>query len=167
VNEGLLDPFRHNAWATRELLRTCRDLSPEQLDATATGTFGTIRETLAHVVRAERFYRSLLDAAPEWGRPDGATPLDVLEERAGDMAAFWESFLSRPIDTERVVVDENETETTRVAAGVLIAQVLNHGNEHRGHVCTILTTLGIPPPELDGWAYGEAVGRATVEPSSP
>ncbi len=162
MNDGLLDPFRHNAWATRELLRFCGTLSPEQLDATTPGAYGSIRETLAHIVRAERLYRSLLDAEPEWERPDGSTGLDVLEDRAEDMAAFWETFLARPLDTERVLENADEQETTRVAAGVLVAQVLNHGNEHRDQICTILTTLGVQPPTLDGWTYGEATGRVTV-----
>jgi hypothetical protein len=26
-------------------------------------------------------------------------------------------------------------------------------------VCTALSTLGIEPPEIDVWAYGDAIGR--------
>jgi hypothetical protein len=32
-------------------------------------------------------------------------------------------------------------------------------------VCTILTTLGIEPPELDVWAYAYATGRVWTDPA--
>jgi uncharacterized damage-inducible protein DinB len=43
--------------------------------------------------------------------------------------------------------------------GLRLAQVVHHGSDHRSQVCTALTSLGITPPEIDLWAYGEAVGR--------
>ena len=56
MNDGLVDAFRHNAWATREVLRACRGLTPDQLDAAVTGTYGSIIATLRHIVRAEAAY---------------------------------------------------------------------------------------------------------------
>ncbi len=41
MNEALIDPFRHGAWATRELIRICRGLPPEHLEATARGRPGS------------------------------------------------------------------------------------------------------------------------------
>jgi uncharacterized damage-inducible protein DinB len=38
------------------------------------------------------------------------------------------------------------------------AQV-NHGTEHRSQVATILTQLGVEPPEMDGWTYFLASGH--------
>jgi uncharacterized damage-inducible protein DinB len=37
--------------------------------------------------------------------------------------------------------------------------MFNHGTEHRSQVATILTTLGIEPPELSGWEWGLASDR--------
>jgi uncharacterized damage-inducible protein DinB len=37
--------------------------------------------------------------------------------------------------------------------------MFNHGTEHRSQVATILTTLGIEPPELSGWEWGLAAGK--------
>src|SRR5215213_6082096 len=48
--------FAHNAWANLKLLDFCERLSDEQLDATAIGCFGTIRDTLQHIVGAEVSY---------------------------------------------------------------------------------------------------------------
>src|SRR3954463_1038076 len=48
--------FRHNTWANLKLLDFCEGLSDEQLDTRATGTYGSIRDTLHHIVGAEVSY---------------------------------------------------------------------------------------------------------------
>src|SRR4051812_12084581 len=48
--------FRHNAWASLKLLDFCASLSDEQLDSTAVGTYGSIRDTLVHLTYAEVSY---------------------------------------------------------------------------------------------------------------
>ena len=41
----------HNTRANLRLLDFCARLSDEQLDASAPGTFGRVRDTLVHIVR--------------------------------------------------------------------------------------------------------------------
>src|SRR5215212_1472829 len=48
--------FQHNTWANLKLLDFCEALSEEQLDAAAPGTYGSIRDTLHHLVGAEVSY---------------------------------------------------------------------------------------------------------------
>jgi uncharacterized damage-inducible protein DinB len=48
--------------------------------------------------------------------------------------------------------------------GIRLAQVVHHGTDHRSQICTALTTLGIEPPLIDVWDYGEAVGRTNEVP---
>src|SRR5262245_18451424 len=48
--------FGHNVWANLKLLDFCEHLSDAQLDATAIGCFGSIRDTLQHIVGAEVSY---------------------------------------------------------------------------------------------------------------
>lgn len=43
-----------------------------------------------------------------------------------------------------------------VQSSIPIVQALHHGTLHRGQVCAILTGLGIEPPDLQVWTYGEA-----------
>lgn len=159
VNEALLDPFGHNAWATRELLQVCRSLSDEQLEAATPGTYGGIRATFHHLIESEAYYLGLLSGShPDWYTEDEEPPpsMEELERRAAEMAQRWEAFLAgAPIDPANPIVYEDWSSD----AGVLIAQVLNHGNEHRAQIFTVLATLGVEHPELDGWSYGEATGR--------
>jgi uncharacterized damage-inducible protein DinB len=171
VSEGLLDPLRHNAWATRQLISFCRDLSPEQLQATSAGTYGSIIATLQHVIGAEGRYRSRLTGArPDWPRePEETEDLEELGTMAHQMARFWEEFAASDFDPDGVVswVSPVSGAYTEVPAGVLVAQTLNHGNEHRSQISTILTTIGVEPPHLDGWSYALATGRfrETAPPS--
>jgi uncharacterized damage-inducible protein DinB len=167
----LSDPLGHNSWATRQVLDFCRRLRPEQLQATVTGTYGTILSTLQHIIEAEAGYRFRLSGdEPAWRkRVKDTADLTALAEMVDDMAAFWNRFIDADFDPDRSMrysIDRSgngrrEIEEVDVKAGVLVAQVLNHGNEHRAQIFTILTTIGIEPPELDGWLYGEAVGRGS------
>ena len=52
--------------------------------------------------------------------------------------------------------------------GLRLAQVIQHGTDHRSQVCTALTNLGVTPPEIDVWSFGEATGRMwEVPPPAP
>ncbi|GIV95653.1 MAG: hypothetical protein KatS3mg057_0310 [Herpetosiphonaceae bacterium] len=44
------------------------------------------------------------------------------------------------------------------SADVLLIQAINHATEHRTHIATILSQLGIEPPDMSGWMYGIATG---------
>jgi uncharacterized damage-inducible protein DinB len=36
-----------------------------------------------------------------------------------------------------------------------MVQVINHATEHREQITSMLSALGVTPPNLDGWSYGE------------
>jgi hypothetical protein len=77
VNGALLEAFRHNSWATRQLLAFCRDLSEEQLAASATGTYGSIPATFNHLVFSDGRYLLRLagGAPPGWIVPTTPTSM--------------------------------------------------------------------------------------------
>ena len=159
VNGALLEAFRHNSWATGQLLAFCRDLSEEQLAASGTGTYGSIRATFNHLVLSDgRYLRRLAGGGPAWvDRPDDDADLEELAAWAEEAGQLWERLLSEPVDAERVVVvDDGAVE---VRAGVIVAQALHHGNAHREQICATLTSLGIEPPDIQPWEYAWATGR--------
>jgi len=51
------------------------------------------------------------------------------------------------------VHEEEDGNTLDYQARALFIQVINHGVEHRTNVTTILSGLGLPAPEVDGWGY--------------
>lgn len=161
MTHALYDPARHNAWATAHILEFCRGLDEHALNATVPGTYGTIIATLRHIIYCERhFLDRLLGREPTDLWQLGAIGLDVLMEHAARLATDWEIFLAGDVDSELPLPPDEGT--VPIPAGVVIAVVLYHGNEHRGQICTILSTLGHEPPDLTPWAYAIASGRLPV-----
>lgn len=158
MNEALREAFRHNAWATRFLLESCRELSEEQLTTPTTGTYGGIRDTFSHMIRADAAYlRRLSGQEFAWIDGDDTADLDQFRSWVEESEQRWDEFLSQPVDAERVLqVDDGAYE---VRAGVIVAQALHHGNHHREQICAILTSLGIEPPDVQAWEYAWKTGR--------
>ena len=66
----LVEIYRHNLWANLILLDVCAGLSEEQLDLSAPGTYGRVREPLLHLAVGEgRHVSRLPDGLPP--TPDG------------------------------------------------------------------------------------------------
>jgi uncharacterized damage-inducible protein DinB len=165
MNDGLIDAFRHNAWATRKMLARCCELTVAQLDATVTGGYGSVIATLWHIVASEASYCFRLSGQhPAWDRTTEEPPgLDELTRRAEEMAARWEAFLLVPFDAERLLVYNWEDGTQRdVPAGIVLAQAIHHGTDHRSQINTILTAIGIAPLELGVWEFAEETNRAKL-----
>lgn len=160
MDELLREAFRHNTWANQRLIAFCRDLTPDQLNAKTQGTYGNILETLNHIVASDAGYlpRKRVER-PEWAGDDqNIKGLDVLQARVDEAARLWESYLADPLDAkDPLLLDEGAYEAQ---ASVPTVQALHHGNVHREQVCAILTSLGVQPPDLQAWAWGEATGRA-------
>lgn len=158
MSDALLEAFRHNSWATKELLAFCSGLSSEQLETSAAGSYGSILATFNHVVSGEAGYLSrFLDEPIPW-RGEEDADLPTLQERNDELTRGWERVLAQPVDADRLfLLDEGAYEAR---ASVIIVQALHHANVHREQICMILTGLGLQPPELGSWEHGEATGRA-------
>lgn len=164
MGHALHDLSRHNAWATARLLEFCQALDDATLDQTVPGTYGTILQTLRHIIASEGSYlwRLTRESAIRGWSPADPIGLDELRERAALLARTWEQFLAREVDTERLgEARGDDGEVFAVRAGVFITQAFHHANEHRAHVCTILGATGHEPPDLSGWEYAITRGRST------
>jgi len=166
MGHGLHDLARHNAWATAQVLDFCQGLDEPTLNTTTPGTYGTIIETLRHVINSEASYLFRLTGAWSeypWLR-DEAVGLDVLAERAAVLEAVWEQYLAGEVNIDRMGEARGDNdEVYAVPAGVFITQALHHGNEHRAHICTILGALGHEPPDVSAWGYAFTGGRSTLK----
>jgi len=147
--------YEHNNWANQQIIQACATLSDEQLDAEPrSATKGTIRSTLVHLVSSQRGYLALL-TMPVEERPEGPVAFAELQESArlsGDgLLALARGEASKPLATRLQTRDGYF-----VDPWVIMVQVINHASEHREQVNSMLSALGITPPDLDGWSFGEA-----------
>jgi len=146
--------FSHNLWANGHLLELCAALNDEQLDATISGSFGSIRSTLLHIVDAERSYLSRLATGQPLRRPkDEPAPsmaemLTLVRQSGQGLIEIAPSV--QPTDHVEVNWDE---QPFQVPCPIILTQAINHATEHRAQIMAILTQIGIQPPDLDGWSY--------------
>ena len=120
-NDALRLAVRHSCWANLELIAFCATLPAEQLAWTVPGSFGTIQQTLQHIVGAEQGYLfALTGALPPRGlfTPDALAGLDELTERERSVLERCERLLAGAFDAARVTSRPNRPSAT---AGVVIS----------------------------------------------
>jgi uncharacterized damage-inducible protein DinB len=157
--------FEHNKWASLKLLDYCEGLSAEQLESTAVGCYGTIRDTLSHIVRSEVTYVE---------RVNGKVP--GVQFRKGEFAGFaslkeaarWASDemleLAVSCGRDTLVRESNSKVAVDYTLSSLVVQAITHSTEHRTQIASIITQLGMEPPDMSVWMYMEETGefRETV-----
>ncbi len=147
--------FEHNNWANQKIIEACSALSDEQLDAEPHSvTKGTIRRTLVHLVSSQYSYLRTLTLPLEERQETSTVDFRDLQELARSsgesllaLARGERSPFSSPLKTR---------DGYHAQPWVLMVQIINHASEHREQICSMLSALGITPPDLDGWSYGEA-----------
>ncbi len=157
------DAFAHHIWATERLIDECAKLSDDQLTTPAPGTYGPIIATFHHLVITDCWYLTFFqDDAPRLAETD-RVGLDKLRAAITGNGADWRALLATGPDGETDVVEHGDGWTFHSPLGFRLAQAIQHGTDHRSQICTALTSLGVEPPEIDVWAYGEATGRTRPE----
>jgi uncharacterized damage-inducible protein DinB len=151
------DFFRQNEWANLALIDACRGLSDEQLDATVDGVYGSIRATLQHIVSAETGYANRLGG--EVPRLKGDDPWPGFDRLIELAKAAGMAFVGASQDVADDPIQLGTKQTYDVEPVVILTQMFHHGTEHRSQVATILTSLGIEPPDLSGWEWGLKTDR--------
>ncbi|MEJ2266966.1 MAG: DinB family protein [Anaerolineales bacterium] len=172
MTENILEKlFEHNNWANDQIIQACYALSDEQLDAephSATrgsirvtlthlvphsATRGSIRVTLTHLVSSQRGYLALL-TLPVEERPRVRPAFAELQESAR-LSGEGLLALARDWSTKPPQAQLQTTNGYLVEPWVVMLQVINHATEHREQIKSMLTALGVTPPDMDGWSYGE------------
>jgi uncharacterized damage-inducible protein DinB len=146
---------RNNAWANGRLLEVCLTLSQVEFEAERTGFFPSIRETLNHILKVDRYY---LDALMEEGRgravfeeaePQTAADLMVSQaELDGRLIDFCDGLAEA--DLSRVVrQDRGEKGVFSERIDLTLLHLFQHQVHHRGQVHAMLSGAGVAPPQLD------------------
>jgi uncharacterized damage-inducible protein DinB len=156
--------FEHNNWANLQIIRACATLSDEQLDMEPqSAMMGNIRRTLLHLVRSQRGYLRQL-TLPLEERLDTPT-LDFADvEEVARLSGEGFVALARDVSKIRPETYIQQHDGYRVEPWVVMVQAINHATEHREQIKSMLTSLGIEPPSIDGWDYGELTG-ALIPPA--
>jgi len=162
----LADAFGHHVWATIRLIDTCLALRPAQLGTAVPGTYGSILETMRHVVGGDCWYLFYLTGERSLLVDEDHSGLGELRAAMEVNGAAWSRLLGEDLDPDAVLreVDEDDGYEKHAPIGIRLAQALHHGTDHRSQICTALTALGVAPPAIDAWDFGLADGRVIEVP---
>jgi uncharacterized damage-inducible protein DinB len=157
VTAALDHVLRHNVWANKTLLEHCAGLEPGTLDLSAAGTYGSLYGTLQHLVAGEQWYISLLTgellgSRVSKDRRRTMNELIAISARTGERAIA----VAKADDADRRIEVDGPDDPSTV--GTVMAQLVNHANEHRAHATTILSVNGRATPVISGWRYGITTG---------
>ena len=156
----LADAFDHHIWATLRLMDACLPLSDEQLSSGAPGTYGSILETWRHLVGADAGYLYGITGGRFAAIEEAEMDLPALRATMEGHRDHWAAVVAESVDPDLDVVRHREDGSeSHAPLGIRLAQVLDHGTDHRSQVCTALSGLGIQPPEIDAWAFAWEQGR--------
>lgn len=159
MNDTLAEAFDYSAWASRELVAACRDLSEEQLNRPLRG-YGSILATLGHIAASDAAYVAAVRGFASEVANDGGDPddLDAVEALVARVEREWKQLLSGPLDVERQLLLDSGT--YKCSVGVVLVQAIQHAAAHREQVRGGLSALGARPPDIQPWAWAGATGRS-------
>ena len=157
ANEVLAKLFEHNNWANLKTIQACMELSDMQLDAKpSSATKGSIRRTLMHLVASQQGYLGTLTGARhpfDWQASPSFSELLEVERASGEALAA----LARQADSQMPRTRVRTHDGYLVEPWVLMVQIINHATEHREQINSMLSAMGLPPIDMDGWTYAEAM----------
>jgi uncharacterized damage-inducible protein DinB len=164
----LADAFRHHVWATIRLVDACAALDDAQLATSVPGTYGSIIDTLRHIVDGDVFYVNVLRGGEPEPFDKYGSDIPTLRAVLEAHDPVWQDLVAGDLDPATDVVEyEDSGYETHAPLGIRLAQALYHGTDHRSQVCTALTALGVEPPPIDVLDFGFLAGRVVeITPAS-
>jgi uncharacterized damage-inducible protein DinB len=162
--ETIRDLYLYNHWANQRMLASVAPLSSEQFTRGMGNSFGSVRDTVAHILAAEcvwlerwhgRSPKALLAAA------DFPT-VEALRRRWETIEQDRNSFLQTltPASLQQSVAYINfRGEQAAYPLWQQMMHVVNHSSYHRGQVTTLLRQLGAEPQSTDFLRYYDALPK--------
>ena len=146
--------YDYGYWANKKLFRVIAQLTPEEFTQPVAGSFGSIRNTLVHILSAEWGWASRCGgpARPARLDPDDYPTAESLIETWNNVEVSVRAFLSTLKDEDLARHAEYRgggAEQRSMPLGELMQHAANHGVHHRGQVALLLRTLGYTPGNFD------------------
>ena len=150
--------FDYNYWANQLMLTTAAHLTPEQFAQPTAFPWGSLQDTLIHVMDTEYSWREVCQnglIAPELTESE---PFDTLES----IASYWKKEEQNMWSYINSLQDEDMDSIIRyeVSAGMrervlwhCLVHVVNHGTQHRSECAQMLTEFGHSPGDIDFTMY--------------
>ena len=157
--EALRALYRYNRWATERVLEASGQLTPEQWLSPGMAGRGSVRDTLVHLIAAQRRWVAWWDGSMS---AEQAMRLSLDPAEFPDPAAVRKAWQSVDGPTQAFVGRLTDADVERVYTRTMpngqsitptlwqmMLHVANHGTQHRSEVAAMLTGFGHSPGDLD------------------
>jgi uncharacterized damage-inducible protein DinB len=158
--------YAYDAWANRRTIAGCESLSNEQFVQTVGGSFGSVRNTLAHIMDVEWLYleRWYGHSPAELPTAENYPALAQIKDRWKTIDDRMAEFLSKLSPQTIAAYTEFRSIkgiTFRHPLWQMMQHLVNHSTYHRGQVTVLLRQLGATPQATDLIAfYRERSGQS-------
>jgi uncharacterized damage-inducible protein DinB len=142
----------YNYWARDRLMDAVEALTPEQFTREIVNSFGSVRDTIAHICDAESIWQSRWRGEHPRGfqqpdrMPDVASARTEWAELERGMREALEKLGPEGVERTMEYKDMRGAARSDVFWQMML-HVVNHGSYHRGQVTTMLRQLGAQPPK--------------------
>jgi uncharacterized damage-inducible protein DinB len=159
--EVLRELYDYNFWARDQQLAACATLGEEQLVRPLGSSFGSLLDTLKHLVGADWVWLQRFNGCSPRSVPwiDDTRTLEDVRGRwqsvGQDMCAYLAAL--RPEALGAPLTYQNfKGETWTYPLWRCLVHLVNHGSYHRGQVTMALRQLGAVPPAIDFLVYRDS-----------
>ena len=157
--------YDYSYWANRKLLSVVAQLTPEQFTRSVAGSYGSVRNTLVHVLSAEWGWLDRCGGAKRGERlnPEDYPTVESLVRTWTEVERNMRDFLSGLEDeslTQEIEFAIAGGPKRSIPRGDLMQHGAVHGVHHRGQVALLLRTLGYAPGDFDVLFYAEEKHRS-------
>jgi uncharacterized damage-inducible protein DinB len=151
--------YDYSYWANRKMFSVLTQLTPEQFTQNVAGSYGSVRNTLVHILSAEWGWLDRC-GGPARGpalKAEDFPTVDSLIDTWTTVEAHLRTFLASLTDADLLRSVEfrlpaaDRAQVMRL--GDLMQHGANHGVHHRGQVALLLRVLGHVPGNFDLLIY--------------
>jgi uncharacterized damage-inducible protein DinB len=146
--------YDYGYWADRRLFEVISRIPPEQFTKSVGGAYGSIRNTLVHIMSAEWGWLERC-GGPKRGpklNADDYPTVESVRETWSKIENYTRKFLSELNDEDidrKAEYLNDKGEKRAMPLGELMQHAANHGTHHRGQVAMILRLLDHTPGNFD------------------
>lgn len=155
---------RYNAWANRRLYDACAALTDDERRRDRRAFFGSIHNTLNHLVVTDRIWLARIEGSDAPMPPLDSVPyadfaaLRAAREAEDDRIRALVDGLDQTGLERELVYRSSSGAAFRTPLGIVLTHLFNHQTHHRGQLHDMLSQAGTAPPSLDLIAFQRAEG---------
>ena len=150
--------YDYSYWANKKLFDAIVQLTTEQFTQAVAGSYGSIRNTMVHVLSAEAGWLERCGGPKRGPRlnPADFPTVESVVQAWNRVEVQVRQFLATLKDEDLARNAEYSTDRSEklsMPLGELLQHAANHGVHHRGQVALLLRLLGHAPGDLDMLLY--------------